>query len=270
MTDIPTDLTSVPARIGVEFAVVDGQLVGSLLPHPGLCERGLLPIAALVYLSDAVAGITIDTDPDTWAFTSQLSVRRPLVASPRPVEARTTTLRGGSRSTTCEVALRVDGAEWGTSIAGFARVPRREGDPPKVMFDLADVPRDFGLPPLEEPLRRAAGFESVDPASGIVRVALSPAIANPAGAMQGGIVAGLAEAAAEDLADHHRACGTDRHAVSDIEVFYLAQNRVSPIATRARFVGPPDQGTIRVDLVDDDGRGRVTTAVVLRVGPAPG
>ena len=269
MTDLPTEITSVPARMGTEYRVVDGALVGRLVPHPGLCDRGLPPIAALVFLSDAVAGITIDRDPDMWAFTSQLSVRRPLVAPGGVVEARNTALRSGARSLTCEVPFTVDGDEWGTSIAGFARVPRREGDPSKVMVDLADVPRDFGLPPLAEPLRRAAGFESVHPASGVVRVELSTAIANPAGAMQGAIVAGLAEAAAEDLADHHRALGTDRHAVSDIEVFYLAQNRVSPIVTRARFVGPPDQGTIRVDLVDDDGRGRVTTAVVLRVGPAP-
>ena len=57
--------------------------------------------------------------------------------------------------------------------------------------------------------------------------------------MQGAMVAGLAETAAEDLADHLRLLGTDVHVVTEIEVRYLAQNRVSPIVSQAWVVGRP-------------------------------
>ena len=36
-----------------------------------------MPIAAVVYLADVVAGVPIYQDPDFWAFTSELSVRVP-------------------------------------------------------------------------------------------------------------------------------------------------------------------------------------------------
>ena len=83
------------------------------------------------------------------------------------------------------------------------------------------------------------------------------------------MVAGLAETAAEDLADHLRLLDTDRHVVTEIEMRFLAQNRVTPIVSSAWVVGPPSGGLIRVDLVDDGGRGRLTTSVLMRVQPAP-
>ena len=57
------------------------------------------------------------------------------------------------------------------------------------------------------------------------------------------MVAGLAETAAEDLADHLRLLGTDRHVVTEIEMRFLAQNRSSPIVSSAWVVGPPSAGT---------------------------
>jgi hypothetical protein len=50
-----------------------------------------------------------------------------------------------------------------------------------------------------------------------------------------------------------------------MEVRFLAQNRQSPIVSAARFVGTPSDGLIRVDLFDDDGKGRLTAAAVVRV-----
>ena len=129
--------------------------------------------------------------------------------------------------------------------------------------------RRMASPPLQEPLRAAARYRSLDPALGIVSVDLDADLLNPAGTLQGAMVAGLAETAAEDLADHLRLLGTDRHVVTEIEIRFLAQNRVSPIVSSAWVVGPPSAGTIRVDLVDDGGTGRLTTSVVLRVHPAP-
>jgi hypothetical protein len=86
--------------------------------------------------------------------------------------------------------------------------------------------------------------------------------------MQGAVVAGLIETAAEDFADAVLG-GTQPHVVIEMEVRYLAQNRVAPIVSSARFVGPPSEGRVRVDLFDDNGAGKLTTAAVVRVAPAP-
>jgi len=268
VTDLPPEFDSIPARLGVTLSLdPEGRLEGVLDPDLGMCDRGVVPASALLFLADVVAGVNIDTDPEAWAFTSDASVRTPHVAPPGPVACRSTELRGGRRSATCEAPFTVDGEPWGHCFIAFSRVPRRDTDPPKPPFDASTVAARVAAPPIDVPLREAAGFRSLDRSAGVVEVELRPDLLNPAGALQGAMVAGLAEAAAEDLADHLRLLGTDRHAVTEIEVRYLAQNRVSPIATRARVIDA-EGGLVRVDLVDDAGRGRLTTATLLRVRPA--
>ena len=127
MTDLPIDLHSVPTRLGVSFTLVGEELHGRLQPSAAICERGTIPAAALVYLADVVAGVSNDTDPDAWAFTSEASLRVPLGPPPGTVDATSTTLRGGRRSVTCEVPLLVDDRPWGACFIGFARVPRPRG-----------------------------------------------------------------------------------------------------------------------------------------------
>ncbi len=273
MTDLPVDArqlpSHLPSRLGTSFRLDDGRFVGRLEAPVATCSRGVVPMSALVFLVDVATGVPVDDDPDCWSFTSELTVRAPLTSPPPVVEAWPTVLRAGRRSVTIEAPLLVDGEEWGSSFASFSRIPRRPDDPPKQVTDPVRLVTGFTPPPIDEPLRSAAGFRSEEPGAGRVTVELRPDLLNPAGTLQGAMVAGLAEAAAEDLADHHRALGTDRHVVTEMQVRYIGQNRVSPIATRARFVGPPSEGVVRIDLLDDDGRGRVTTAVLARVRPAP-
>jgi len=267
VTDVPEAATSVPARMGARFRL-DGDVLGGELIHvPAMAENGSMPIAALVFLVDAVAGVSIDTDPDAWAFTADLSVR---LVAPMPsstIDATTTILRNGARSAIARVDLAADGAPIGTSISTFSRVARRPTDPPKPPFDVASTISRLRVDPLDTTLRAACGFVE-GAAPGVVIGMLRPDLLNPAGAMQGAIVAALAECAATDLADAHRAMDVDHHAVVDIDVRYLAQNRADPIVATASFVGPSSGGMIAVDLVDDGGRGRRTTTVIARMAPA--
>ena len=270
MTDLPIDVASIPARLGMFLEVTgDGVTGGHLVPVPEMCERGVVPLAAVVMLVDAAAGVSLDRDPEAWVFTSDLTVRIPLAAPPTRIDCHPVVLRAGHRSGTVEVGLTVDGESWGHSFSGFARVARRDTDPVKFGLDSARADQLRRVPPIAEPLRAAAGFTTLDAAHGVVSCAVRPDLVNPAGALQGAMVAGLAEAAAEDLADHLRLLGTDRHVATEIELRYLAQNRTGPIVTSARVVGPPDAGLVRVDLHDDDGHGRLTTSAVLRLRPAP-
>jgi len=266
VTDLPPNLHNVPSRLGVTLGVEGDELVGRLVPYPEVCERGPLAASALVLLADVVAGVSVDTDPDLWLFTSDISVRTPLTPPPKEIEARSTTVRAGRRSVTCEVPFVADGSPWGTCFIGFASVPRRDGDPPKPMLKLGPDARYWqDMPPLDAPLRDAVGVERRDPSIGQVSLALRPEVQNPAGTLQGAMVSYLAEAAAHDLADHHLGVDGGAWAVTDLEVRFLAQNRLSPITSRAWFVGPPSDGLVRVDLFDEDGEGRRTTAALARV-----
>ena len=58
---------------------------------------------------------------------------------------------------------------------------------------------DARLAPLTRPLREEAGIEVVDAAEGVVQIDVTPELRNPAGTLQGAMVALVAEAAAEDL-----------------------------------------------------------------------
>jgi acyl-coenzyme A thioesterase PaaI-like protein len=273
MTDLPVEAHSVPSRLGVSLSIEGERLVGRLDPVASVCERGTVPVAALVFLADVVAGLAVDTDPDTWTFTSDISVRAPLAPTPSFVEGTSITRRAGRRSITCEVPLSTTSGSWGTCFIGFARVERRAGDPPKPSFDVeAAVAHWEHIPPLSESLRTAMPVVSRDPAAGVVAVDLRPELLNPAGALQGAMVAYLAEAAAEDLADHHladhhRGGGPGAHVVTEMDIRFLAQNRTPTIVSRAELVGPPEEGLVRVDLLDDTGR--LTTAVQARVRRAP-
>lgn len=225
-------------------------------------------MAAVAFLIDVVGGLTIDTDPNAWAFTSDLSIRLPLAPAPDTIETQALVLRSGARSALCEMPLKVNGIEWGSALIGFSKVARREGDPVKPPFDVHAAVTRMPSVPLEVSLRDAAGFVSRDPGNGVVASELRTELLNPAGAMQGAVVAGLIETAAEDFADAVVG-GARPHVVTEMEVRYLAQNRVAPIVSSARFVGPPSEGRIRIDLFDDDGSGKLTTTAVVRVASAP-
>ena len=52
MTDLPPDLASIPSRLGTRFAVDErGELSGVLAVHPGMCDRGVVPAYALLFLA---------------------------------------------------------------------------------------------------------------------------------------------------------------------------------------------------------------------------
>jgi acyl-coenzyme A thioesterase PaaI-like protein len=258
---------SVPTRLGTSAELRDGAMVGDVRSLPATTVHGAMRVSAVVFFVDAVGGIAIDTDPDTWSFTSDLSVRLPAVAAPERILGRADVLRVGRRSATVAVPLtHPNGDDLGLGLEAFARVPRRDTDPPKPDIDrvmLAEVWAE--VTPLDVPLREAAGLRVIDAATGVVELALRADLLNPAGALQGAMVALVAEAAAEELAT---ATIGSPQVVTDIDIRYLAQTRRGPVQTRARFIGPPADGSIVVDIVDVTAD-KLVTIVTLRTHPAP-
>lgn len=268
MTDLPSNLTAVPSRLGVTALVDERGLVIELEDPPAEEQHhGVLRLSVMTFMVDVSAGVSFDTEPDAWTFTTDLSLRMRAIPAPQRLSASTTVLRQGRRSAHGLVEV-VDGD--GRSVAagaiGFAHVARRPGDPPKpnATPDLL-VERFTGHDRLSRPLREEAGIVAVDPSAGVVEIPVRPEVCNPAGTLQGAMVALVAEAAAEDLA---ASVAGEAVVVTELDLRYLAQATVGPVRTQCRWLGPRPEDPIEVRLVDVS-TGRLTTLAYARAVTAP-
>ena len=254
-----------PGRIGVTARLDDGRFFLDLAPTPEMLHHGIVRASVLSYVVDAVAGIDVDESADVWTLTTDLSLRMRAVPAPDLVIAGTETVRKGRTSVTCIVELTSgDGLPIGTGAVGFAYVPRKDTDPPKRLIRPADAVDFFrARGALSRPLRDEAGIERVDAGQGMVQVELTPALMNPAGTLQGAMVALVAEAAAEDLV----AARTGSSAVvTDLDLRYLARTGRGPVRASTRALTEDPDGPVEVKLVDLS-TGVLTTLAYARAVP---
>jgi acyl-coenzyme A thioesterase PaaI-like protein len=216
----------------------------------------------VAFAIDTVAGIAIDDDPDAWSLTSDMSVRMRPVPAPERVTATSTVLRRGRRSLTSRVDV-VDErrAVIALGSVGFAKIPRKPSDPPKPVVTVDDAVALFeGRPTLDRPLREAAGVEVVDAEAGVVELLVTPELRNPAGTLQGAMVALLAEVAVEEQVEARFARPA---VVTEMDLRYLAQANTGPVRTSTRVLGDDPDSPVEVELVDTS-TGRITTLVHAR------
>ena len=269
MTDLPTNLHSVPGGLGATGLVDERGLVIEIEPRDELLHHRVLRASVISFAVDVVAGVTLDTDPDAWTFTTDLTLRMRPVPAPRKITASGTILRQGRRSAHGLLEV-VDerGEEVATGAIGFAHVPRRPTDPPKPIVSPDDVAARFSTADrITRPLREEAQIVSVDPSAGVVEMAVRPEVCNPAGTIQGAMVALVAEAATEDLLESTGQAVV----VTDLDIRYLGQTTVGPVRSRCHVVGgdlrscPP----IQVELIDV-ATDRITTLAYTRAVPVRG
>ncbi|MGZ4757675.1 MAG: PaaI family thioesterase [Acidimicrobiales bacterium] len=262
MTDIPSAAMSVPARLGVSARFADGDLTLDLTPQPETLHHGVVRASVISFIIDAAAGIPVDQDPGMWTLTSDMSVRMRPMPAPERLSAVSRIVRQGRRSVTCTVEVTTDaGAPIATGALGFVNVPRKETDPPKPTVSPDQAPMLFGaIAPLTRPLREEAGIEVVDAAEGTVQVEVTPGLRNPAGTLQGAMVALLAEAAAEELV---AARFESPVVVTDLDLRYLGPAQVGPVRTRSRLLGTTPDAPVQVELIDTS-TDKVTTLVYAR------
>ncbi len=112
--------------------------------------------------------------------------------------------------------------------------------------------------------------------AGEVSMPVSGYLLNSFGAVQGGVMALLAEVAA--IRALGGGVGHDGTVVTDLQVAYLATGRVGPIVSRTRVLGTGGEGVgtgghrsnAVVELVDEGDGGRLTTVInVGAVSPDP-
>ena len=100
---------------------------------------------------------------------------------------------------------------------------------------------------LARPLREEAGVEVIDAAAGIVQVEVTPDLRNPAGTLQGAMVALLAESAAEDLMATRFG---SPFVVTGLDLRYLRKAQVGPVRTRSRLLGTGPDAPVQIELID--------------------
>ena len=262
MTDVSSPGMSVPGRLGVAARFEDGELVLELTPQRETLHHGVIRASVLSFAIDVVAGIPLDQDADVWTLTSDMSVRMRPVPAPERIDATNKILRQGQRTATCLVELKTDtGAPIATGAIGFAKVGRKATDPPKTNVPIGQIPVLFRHPAvLARPLREEAGIEVINAAEGVVQVEVTSALRNPAGTLQGAMVALVAEAAAEDLL----ATRFDAPVVvTDLDLRYLRKAEVGPVRTRSRLLGTGPDAPVQVELIDTS-TGQITTLVYAR------
>jgi acyl-coenzyme A thioesterase PaaI-like protein len=267
VTDISGSAASLPSRLGVTARYEEGQLVLELRPQVETQHHGVVRVSVISFVIDVVAGVPLDQDATVWTLTSDMSVRMRPIAAPDRIDARNTILRQGRRSATCRVELRSDqGSPVATGAIGFTKVPRKATDPPKPNVPLGQIPKIFRDPVLlDRPLREAAGIEVIDGPEGVVEVEVTPELRNPAGTLQGAMVALLAEAAAEDLVATRFGSPV---VVTDLDLRYLRTTQVGPVRTRSELLGAGPDAPVQVDLVDTS-TDEITTVVYARTVAAP-
>ena len=249
MTDISSPGISLPSRLGVAARFEDDHLIIELRPQEEALLHGSVRASVLSFVIDVVAGIPLDQDANMWTLTSDMTVRMRPMPAPERIDATSAILRQSRRSATSLVELRTgEGAPIATGAIGFRKVPRKASDPPKPNVPLGQTPVIFRDPTtLARPLREEAGIEVIDAAEGVVQVEVTPPLRNPAGTLQGAMVALLAEAAAEDLMATRFGLP---FVVTDLDLRYLRKAQVGPVRTRSRLLGTEPDAPVQIELID--------------------
>jgi acyl-coenzyme A thioesterase PaaI-like protein len=224
-----------------------------------LCdEAGAVRAGIVATLVDVVGGaLSVRTAAPDWAVTADLSVRLlahrfPLVDGEAGVlEARGSVVRAGRRS----VVLDVDLDPVAHATMSFAVMARSAVNRFTVTDDAEARGAHFawpaGVPTV--PYFEHVGLTARD---GVVTAPLADDVGNSFGALQGGMVATLADAAAA-LAGGGRTVALD--------AYYLGLGRIGPFRAAGTRLGP---GAVRVEVRDTGADDRLMTVALAGVEPA--
>ncbi len=158
-----------------------------------------------------------------------------------------------------EVGLSDDrGRPIGIATMSFSVLPRRDTNP-QVTSLREPGPSTMSNPDshMRMPFLDALGVTVVDAAAGVIDVPVGDWSRNSMGAMQGGVVATVVDAAAELAL---RAASGVPLVVSDLQLTYLGFGRVGPVRTQTDVLACNDAwGAARVVLADTGAEHREMT-----------
>jgi uncharacterized protein (TIGR00369 family) len=270
--------------LGMEGEVVsptEVRLRMAVTPHV-LGPDGGVRLGVLATVVDVVGGsVALRAAGRERMATADLVVESVRPARGPWIEARAVLLRRG-RTTLVVEARVVETGEGSTAAAPvawasmtFALLPGRAdagGEEPASVDVAPEMPArwSFTGDGFDRPLLDSLGIEVLDPLEGRLSMPALPYHRNSFGAVQGGAMALLAEAAGAEAmraACAARGAGAGPFAVTGLQIAYLALGRDGPIISRARVLdhgaGPFSSAfsSAVVELVDSGSEDRVTTLV---------
>ena len=273
------DLGMVAELTTTETARVRTRVTPHVTTADGSVRAGVL--ATLVdVVGGAIAARVLRPD---WMATADLTVQLTGPVAGPWVEARGSVLRRG-RTTLVIEALVVAVDEEGATVGGdgrpadpvawasmtFAVLPARDPAPPVQMPDGLPSRWSFTGSGLQAPVYDVLGIEVVDAAAGRVSLPVRPYLHNSFGAVQGGVIGMLAEAAgAAALGAASGAHGPDP-VVTDLQIAYLSLGRVGPVVSSARVLEADGDGrrAAVVELRDAGADDRLMTVANVVAAPA--
>jgi len=196
---------------------------------PEICSHGIALGSTLVMLVDVGAGWAAEmASGDDWSFTVDIGIRRTPVQTQR-INGTPVVQRAGRTISIDFPMVDDNGDATATGVSTFIRLPRRPQDPPRPNFPSDSMaiwhPPDAPLAELLAPQRTAHGL----------KVDMRSELLNPAGILQGGVAALLAELAAQQQLE--AGSGSDL-VVTSFDVRYVTMGRVGPFEAVVDPVGP--------------------------------
>ena len=245
--------------LGLEIeTATDGTARAWMAVSPAVVTPwGGVAAGVLATMVDAVCGnlAVFGAAPDRVA-TADLALTLLHPASGPQIEATGRVIRRGR--TTLVVEVQVSDVAWAT--ATFAVLAQRADVPGPIIGSPTPVRRALlgrGGRPLGRWLGDEIGVTVTDAAAGALTVALTDYVTNSFGALQGGMVAFLAEQSGATAIG--AALGATAATV-DLHIAYLTQCRGGPFRTEATVLGAADGvGAATVHVVDTGADDRLTT-----------
>jgi uncharacterized protein (TIGR00369 family) len=207
---------------------------------------------ALLTMLDFVGGLCggLAALPDGWVVSTNLTARVLTAEQTGPLRINAAVLRRGRNNVVTSVRIHDEGARDALVVDG--------------MLTSAILVPENGPPPWQRPLVLTPGDEWPDPVPSLaewigahpagetaMELPLADELRNPWGILHGGVVATLADLAAEHATGE---------VTTDVVLHFLAPNRVGPVRADARVL---DARTARVE-VRDEGADRVTAVAITR------
>jgi acyl-coenzyme A thioesterase PaaI-like protein len=214
--------------------------------------RGGVQTGALLTMLDFVGGLCggLAALPDGWVVSTNLTARLLTIDHIGPVQISAEVLRRGRNNVVTSVRIFDEGARNALVVDGTltSAILVPENGPPPWQRPLVLTPGDAWPEPVPA-LAEWIGAHAVNPTT--MEVPLVDELRNPWGILHGGVVATLA-----DLAAEHATGGV----TTDVVLHFLVPNRIGPVRARARLL---DDRTARIE-VRDVGADRVTAVAITR------
>jgi uncharacterized protein (TIGR00369 family) len=153
----------------------------------------------------------------------------------------------------------------GLATLGFS-VLKARGENQRMTEDAEGPRTEFGdsQKPLSRDILDRLGVEVLDPERGQIRLEPTAYSLNTLGAVQGGVLALLADEAGQTLA---RQVSQPDWVTRDMTLHYLALGKAGPLETEAEILSQSDEAAlVRIKILDRGEADRLVLAATLRVG----